>query len=134
RDYLRTIKRGDRAYKQVRRALKLSDTHFTGLDIKDPIKELRPSDYQRSAERTRRRDMMRQVRKDANKQSILANLVHRSTLLHGRKSMTFVPGPSELVVLNLWNLARPFIGRRTAHARSVITVLQHAIVLHRIVS
>jgi hypothetical protein len=95
RDYLRTIKRGDRAYKQVRRALKLSDTHFTGLDIKDPIKELRPSDYQRSAERTRRRDMMRQVRKDANKQSILANLVHRSTLLHGRKSMTFVPGPDD---------------------------------------
>jgi hypothetical protein len=56
-------------------------------------------------------------------------------LLTGNHRVSDAPyRASELVVLNLWNLARPFIGRRTAHARSVITVLQHAIVLHRIVS
>jgi hypothetical protein len=37
---------------------------------------------------------------------------------------------SELVLLNLWHMVRPFIGRKTASARAVVTVVQHVISLH----
>jgi hypothetical protein len=95
RNYLRTIKRGDPAYTATRKALKRADSYFTDLDIPIPIKELRPSEYQRNAERMRVQDMMRKIHKDAEKLSIFANLVHRSTLLYGRKSITFVKGPDD---------------------------------------
>ncbi|MDB5620249.1 hypothetical protein [Tardiphaga sp.] len=37
---------------------------------------------------------------------------------------------SELVLLNLWEMVKPFIDKRTANARAVVTVVQHAINLH----
>lgn len=37
---------------------------------------------------------------------------------------------SELVILNLWEIVKPFLGRRTAHARAIASVVQHAINLH----
>jgi hypothetical protein len=41
---------------------------------------------------------------------------------------------SELILLNLWHLMRPFIGKKTAAARAVVTVVQHVILLHRSIS
>jgi hypothetical protein len=93
RDYLRTIKAGDPAYRPVKKALKQADAYVMGLDIKPPIKELQPSEYQRGVERMRTHDMMRGVQKRAEKTSVLMSLMHRSTLLYGRKSITFIPGP-----------------------------------------
>ncbi len=98
RDYLKSIKKGDAAYPHVRAALKSGEAYVKGLDISPEIKELRPSEYQRSVERRHAHDMMRKVRKvrkDAEKQSVFFNLVHRSTLLHGRRSITFVHLPGE---------------------------------------
>src|SRR5258706_2763147 len=37
---------------------------------------------------------------------------------------------SELVLLNLWEMVKPFIGKKTANARAVVIVVQHAINLH----
>ncbi len=94
-DYLRTIKKGDAAYTRVRAALKAGDAFVKGLQINPQIKELRPSEYQRSVERRHAHDLMRKVRKDAEKQSVLFNLVHRSTLLYGRRSVVFVQDPGK---------------------------------------
>lgn len=41
---------------------------------------------------------------------------------------------SELVLLNLWHMVRPFIGRKTASARAVVAVVQHAINLHMVIA
>jgi hypothetical protein len=37
---------------------------------------------------------------------------------------------SELVLLNLWEVIKPFIGKKTANARAVVAVVQHTINLH----
>jgi hypothetical protein len=37
---------------------------------------------------------------------------------------------SELVLLNLWHIVRPFIGKKTAAAKAIVTVVQHVILLH----
>jgi hypothetical protein len=37
---------------------------------------------------------------------------------------------SELVLLNLWEMVKPFIGKKTANARALVSVVQHAINLH----
>jgi len=94
RDYLRSIKAGDAAHGPVKKALKLADAYVKGLNTKGPIKELHPSEYQRSVERMRTQDMMRSAHKQAEKMSVIMSLVHRSTLLYGRKSITFVPDPN----------------------------------------
>jgi hypothetical protein len=93
RDYLKTIRKGDIAYDQVKAALKAADVFVKGLEINPPIKELRPSEYQHSIERRRTHDMMREVQKAAEKQSVFLSLVHRSVLLYGRRSITYVEEP-----------------------------------------
>jgi hypothetical protein len=95
RDYLKTIKKGDPAYGSVKAALKAAGTYVRGLDIDPQIKELRPSEYQHSVERRRTHDMMQKARKDAEKQSVFLSLVHRSTLLYGRRSITYVQEPGK---------------------------------------
>jgi hypothetical protein len=111
RDYLKTIKRGDTAYKSVKKALRKADAYLKGLDIKEPIKELRSSEYQRNVERVRAYDMMRKAQKEAEKLSVFMSLVHRSTLLYGRKSITFVLGPNnkrEAVTMDLQTISASF--------------------------
>jgi hypothetical protein len=93
RDYLKTIKKGDAAYRPVKKALKEGDAYLKGLKIEEPIKELRPSEYQRNIEGTHVHDKMRKAQKEAEKQSVLLSLVHRSTLLYGRRSITYVRDP-----------------------------------------
>lgn len=109
--YLKTITSDDAAYGPVKRALEKSDEYIAGLKIKQPIKELWPSEYQRSVERAHAEDMMRAVQREAEKQSVLLSLVHRSTLLYGRKSITFIHGPDNKrrsVSLNLHSFSTSF--------------------------
>jgi hypothetical protein len=111
RDYLRTIKAGDAAHRPVKKALKQADAYVKALDIKAPIKELHPSEYQRSVERMRTQDMMRSAHKQAEKMSVFMSLVHRTTLLYGRRSMTFVPGPDnkrQAVTMDLHSFSTSF--------------------------
>ena len=93
RDYLKTIKKGDKAYRPVKAALKAADLFVKGCEIDPPIKELRPSEYQHSVERRHSQDLMQKVQKDAEKQSVFLSLVHRSVLLYGRRSITYVQEP-----------------------------------------
>ncbi|MBR1195695.1 hypothetical protein JQ574_06620 [Bradyrhizobium sp. AUGA SZCCT0158] len=93
RDYLHTIKSGDVAYQSVKKALNAADIFLKGLRIDPPIKELRPSEQQLSVMRRHDYDWMRGVRKDAEKRSIFFGLVHRSIILYGRRSITFVREP-----------------------------------------
>jgi hypothetical protein len=37
---------------------------------------------------------------------------------------------SELALLNLWEMVKPFIGKNTTNARAIVTVVQHVINLH----
>lgn len=90
RDYLATIRRGDRAYRHVRKAIASADSYLADLELEPQLKEFRPSDYQRNIERQHTHDFMRDVQKQAEKQSILFNLVHRSVLLYGRRSITYL--------------------------------------------
>jgi hypothetical protein len=92
RHYLLSIPRGDAAYSPVRKALKANDDYVKAANIQPPIKELAPSADQRYLARLRRHDWGRQIRKDAEKQSVLLSLVHRSTILYGRSAMTYVGG------------------------------------------
>src|SRR6185295_15194289 len=91
-NYLRSIPKGDTAYAAVRKALKRGDGYFRGAQIKTPIKELAPSAYQRNIVRMKQYEMGRQIHKEVEKRSVLLSLVHRSTLLYGRKSLTYVGG------------------------------------------
>ena len=95
RDYLRSIGKGDSAYRAVRKALKRNDTYLKEARIKAPIKELLPSDYQRNVVAMKNKDQGREIRKMAEQKSIFFNLAHRSTLLYGRKARTYVGGPDK---------------------------------------
>jgi hypothetical protein len=90
--YLKGIDKPDTAYEPVRKALKLYRSYEKGLDIKTPIKELLPSSYQRGAVRQNHYVAGREIRKQAERQSVFFGLMHRSTLLYGRKALTYVGG------------------------------------------
>jgi hypothetical protein len=90
--YLKSIPNGDAASPAIKKALKLHRNYEKGLTITTPIKELSPSSYQRGAVRQKHYLTGREIRKEAERQSIFFNLVHRSTLLYGRKSITYVGG------------------------------------------
>lgn len=90
--YLKRIGNADIAYKPLREALKMYRAYEKGTDIKTPIKELHPSSYQRGVVRQNHYVANREMRKQAERQSIFFGLVHRSTLLYGRKAMTYMHG------------------------------------------
>ena len=99
RDYLRSIKKDDAACGAVRKALKQGDAYVIGAQIKTPIKELWPSDYRRNLAAMKLHDQGREISKMAERQSIFFNLAHRSTLLYGRKALTYVGGPDKPPVM-----------------------------------
>jgi hypothetical protein len=90
--YLKAIAKTDISYKAVRQALKLYRTYQKGLDIDTPIKELLPSSHQRSLVRQRSYVEAREIHRNAERQSIFAGTVQRSTVLYGRKAITYAGG------------------------------------------
>jgi hypothetical protein len=93
--YLKSIPKGDAAYQPVRKALKLYRTYEEGLNIKTTIKELLPSSYQRGAVRQKHYVTGREIRKQAEQQSVFFGSVQHSTLLYGRKAIAYVRGADE---------------------------------------
>jgi hypothetical protein len=94
KDYLKGIAASDAAYPAVQSALAKDASFYKGLDSTGTIKELHPSDYQRNVIRQRTQDEMRQIHKIAESKSVFINLVHRSTLLYGKRSLNFVSDPA----------------------------------------
>lgn len=90
RGYLEGIASNDAAKTQVIKCLKTNDEHLAGIEKVPLIKELQPSEHQRWIQRVRMSNKMREINKQAHKQSIFYNLVKRSVLLYGGRSLTFV--------------------------------------------
>lgn len=93
--YLKAVPEGDEAYRPVRQALKLHRAYVEGLNIETTIKELFPSSYQRGAVRQKQYIMQREIRKEAERQSVFFGLAQHSTLLYGRKAITYLRGANE---------------------------------------
>lgn len=90
KDYLKSLRPVDSAHPFVQKALAKEEAFHKGLDATGTIRELHPSDYQRDVVWQRTRDEMRAAHKLAEKKSVLINLVHRSTILYGKRSLTYV--------------------------------------------
>lgn len=90
--YLKGLSRTDITGPAVRKALRLYRSYRKGLDIGSAIKELHPSSYQRAVVRQKNYVMGNEMRKQAHRQSPLFRMVHRSTLLYGRKAITYAGG------------------------------------------
>jgi hypothetical protein len=93
KDYLKGIPPADDAYPAIQAALAKDEAFHKSLDAIGTIKELHPSDYQRDVVRQREHDRMRQVHKLAQSKSVFANLAHRSTLLYGKRALTYFTDP-----------------------------------------
>jgi len=93
REYLEKVPKSDSAYRQVRAALAAAKKYVENLTSVGTIKELHPSETHRQVERQRRREQSRQIHKMTEEQSIFMNLVHRSTLLYGLRSVSYVGPP-----------------------------------------
>jgi hypothetical protein len=93
KDYLKAIPPTDAAYPAIQVALAEEEAFHKALDAIGTIKELHPSDYQRDVVHQRDHDEMRQVHKLVESKSILMNLVHRSTILYGKRSLTYFTDP-----------------------------------------
>jgi hypothetical protein len=89
KDYLKSIPATDAAHRAIQKALAKDEAFHAGLEAAGTIKELHPSDYQRDVEHQRIYDTMREMHKAAMSRSVLMNLVHRSTILYGKRSRTF---------------------------------------------
>jgi hypothetical protein len=96
--YLKGIAKRDEAYRPVCQALKLDRAYAEGLNIEASIKEFFPSSYQRGAVRQKHYVIHREIRKEAEQQSVFFGLTQRSTLLYGRKALTYVRGADEAPV------------------------------------
>jgi hypothetical protein len=94
KDYLRSVGMTDSAYPFVQVALAKESDFQKGLEATGIIKELHPSDYQRNVVWQRTHDEVREAHKVAEKRSVFMNLVHRSTILYGKRSLTFISDPN----------------------------------------
>jgi hypothetical protein len=90
RDYLGSIEPADPAYGWVNDALRANDEYLLGLESTRSIRELYPSEDQQQIERLREFDRARRIRKEATKQSIFFDLLKHSTVLYGKRSLTYV--------------------------------------------
>jgi hypothetical protein len=111
REYLDSISDVDAAKPYVDRALNLADEHLAKLDAVGAVPELHPSENDRQVERLKFSDLMRTAQKDAQKQSTLLNLVSKSTVLYGNKTLAYVYGPEDE--------KRPVTMNLTAHSTSI---------------
>jgi hypothetical protein len=94
KDYLKLLPATDPAYPFVQTALAKEGAFHKELDVVGTIKELHPSDYQRDVVWQRGRDEMWAAQKLAAKSSLLHSLVHRSAILYGKRTLTYVCDPN----------------------------------------
>jgi hypothetical protein len=89
-DYLSAIAETDAAYSHVQAALKRHKEYVEGLGVGGELRELWPTERQRQIERMRRADEAAETFKAAEKQSVILNFVKRSTLLYGKRSVSYI--------------------------------------------
>ena len=90
KDYLKGIPATDPAYRPVQNALAKDAQFRAELMAIGTIKELHPSEYQRDVVRQQEHDVFRTAYKRAESKSVLLALAHRSTMLYGKRSLTYI--------------------------------------------
>lgn len=93
RDYLASLPSTDAAYETVQNALARFGEFHSAIDAIGSIKELHPSERQLVTAHQLSHDQMREAHREAEKQSIIRKLVHHSTILHGKRTLTYVVDP-----------------------------------------
>lgn len=93
RDYLASLPSTDAAYDTVQNVLARFGEFHSAIDAIGSIKELHTSERQLVTAHQRSHDQMREAHKEAEKQSIVRKLVHHSTILHGKRTLTYVMDP-----------------------------------------
>jgi len=92
RDYLRTIKPSDLAHAVVSQALEQLDALIKGFKEVGTINEINPSTNERFVASMHEFDEQQEVRRNAAKESIFADLIPHSVVLYGNKSISFIEG------------------------------------------
>jgi hypothetical protein len=111
KEYLKRIPATDPAYGPIQNALAKDEDFYAGLGTIGTIKELHPSDYQCDVVHQRTYDEMRTAYKIAESKSVMLSLVHRSTILYGKCSLTYVPdhdGGQRAVAMDLKSFGTSF--------------------------
>ncbi len=93
RDYLANLPATDAAYDTVQNVLARFSEFHSAIDAIGSIKELHPSERQLDTVHQRSHDQMREAHKEAEKQSVIRKLVHHSTVLHGKRTLTYIADP-----------------------------------------
>ena len=92
REYLVGVGPEDAAHKVVTAALDALEKFIVGLENVGELRELQPSTNERFIGSMREFDEAKKVHQDAHRQSVFANLVRRSTVLYGDKTISHVIG------------------------------------------
>jgi hypothetical protein len=89
-EYLQKLAVDDPAKNRVEQVLTQNESYLEALRAVPMIKELQPSEHHRQIERLNMADQIRDAHKKAQNQSVLLNLVKRSVLLYGNRSLSFI--------------------------------------------
>lgn len=90
RKYLEDLAPEDAASNAVAQALAQNEAYLDAQRSIPIIVELKPSEHHRRIERLRISDQMRDAHKQAKRESVFLNMVSRSVLLYGNRSLAFV--------------------------------------------
>ena len=104
KDYMKGIPATDPAYRPIQNALGKDEQYHVGLTATGTIKELHPSEYQRDVVRQHAYDEFRTVYEKTESKSVFLALARRSTILYGKRSLTYVSnhdGGHRAVVMDL---------------------------------
>lgn len=93
KDYLGGLPKTDAAYGTVRKVLVRFEKYRSAVDAIGSIKEMHPSDRQRNIAHQSSYDQMREAYRQAEKKSVIFNLVHRAAVLHGNRTLAYVDDP-----------------------------------------
>lgn len=93
RDYLASLPSTDAAYDTVQNVLVRFSKFYSAIDAIGSIKELHPSQRQLDTAHHRSQDLAREAHKEAEKQSVLRMLMHHSTILYGKRTLTYIADP-----------------------------------------
>jgi hypothetical protein len=95
RDYLLAEAKGGASStnRAIKKALKDLDKYLNDLKLTGVISELCPSQTQRESYRRHFSNLLSESQKESEKKSVFLNLVSKSILLYGRKSINYIYGP-----------------------------------------
>ena len=93
RNFLNGIDAADPASSRVKSAISRNEAYLEALRNILELKEMQPSEHERQIERSRVSDEMRKAFKQAESGSVFLNLVKRSVILYGHRSISYLSGP-----------------------------------------